>query len=112
MARYQVGELSERIQVVRLNKTEDGQGGFEVDELLIHTLWALVRYKGGNEVFNHESVEAKATTIFVVRNSSGVGIEETDLIRWRGEDFNIRVVLGRGPRRKFLEIEAEKGVAQ
>jgi head-tail adaptor len=112
MAKYQVGELSERIQIIRINKTEDGQGGFKVDELLIHTLWALVRPKSGDEVNVHENLNTTANKIFVVRNHSGLGIEEADLIRWRGNDFNIRAVLDRGPRETFIEIDAESGVAQ
>ena len=112
MFHYRPGELDQRIEIFRQVKTDDGQGGQDVNEVLQYTLWAKVIVKGGTEVVKYEKVEAVATYIFVVRQSKSLVIQDDDIIKWDGVKFNIRSPLQRSPRRMYLEIEAEKGVAQ
>jgi len=112
VATYQIGELDQRIEIFRQVKSDDGQGGFITSDVLQHTLWAHVITKGGGEVFKFEKVEATAVFTFVIRFNSQLGIQEDDFIRWEGVDYNIRAILKKSGRRLYLEIDAERGVAQ
>lgn len=110
MATYRPGELDQRIQILRQVKTPDGQGGFTRVPTLVYTLWALVRFRTGSEVFKNEKVDAPVINVFVVRQAKSLVIEDTDIIRWEGDEYNIRP-MSKGKRKMYLEIEAEKGVA-
>ena len=112
MFKYRPGELDQRIKIFRQVKTDDGQGGFDRSDVLQHTLWAKIIVKGGTEVFKFEKVEGTATYIFVVRQSPSLVIQQDDIIEWQGIKFNIRSPLQMSQRKMYLEIEAEKGVAQ
>lgn len=112
MATYRIGELDQEIEIFRPVETKDGKGGFNTSEVLIHTLDAHVMEKGGGEVFKFEKVEAVASYRFVVRNNDELGILETDIIKWDGDKYNIRFIPKKGLRKLYLEIDAERGVAQ
>jgi SPP1 family predicted phage head-tail adaptor len=112
MATYRIGELDQRIEFYRKVRTPDGQGGFTTSEVLQTTVWALIRATGGNEVFKYEKLEAPASYMFVIRYNSELDIREDDLIKWNGDSYNIRSIQQRSTRRMYLEIVAERGVAQ
>lgn len=106
--RYRPGELDQRIEIIRVTTAADGQGGYTRSESTFKTLWAHVRPRGGREQREHGKVEADATYIFTVRFRSD--LTEKDIIRWNGDDYNIRNLLPRTTRSLYLEIEGERGV--
>mgnify|MGYP000715970185 CR=1 FL=1 len=112
MAKYRPGELDQRIEIIRQVRTDDGRGGHNRTEVVQYTLWALVIVKGGAEVFKYEKVDAVAVYTFVVRNTKSLVINDTDFIKWDGVKYNIRSPLKKSPRKMYLEIEAERGIAQ
>ena len=111
MINYQLGELDQAIDIYRWTQTPDGQGGFTKSGVLQHGLMAHVRHKGGGEQFKFEKVEAIAITTFVIHNL-GLDIREDDYILWDSVQYNIRSMVKTGDRDIFLEIDAERGVAQ
>ncbi|NIQ01588.1 MAG: head-tail adaptor protein [Nitrospinaceae bacterium] len=111
MAKFRIGELDQEIQIYRWVRTPDGQGGFTRSATLQHTLMAKLMSKGGGENFRFEKVEAVATFTFVIRNL-GLDIREDDYILFNGEQYNIRNILNKNTRDLYLQIEAERGVAQ
>ena len=111
MIKYQIGELDQEIGIYRWTKTPDGQGGFTKSPVLQHSLMAKVRHKGGGEQFKFEKVESIAIVTFVIRNL-GLDIREDDYILWQNVQYNIRAQLDTGARDLYLEIDAERGVAQ
>lgn len=112
MAVFRIGELDQSIGIWRPVFTPDGQGGQLRSEVLQHTLMAHVMARGGGENFKYEKIDAPAFTTFVIRNSSNLDIKENDLIKWGGDDYNIRAIQRTGGRSLYLEINAERGVAQ
>lgn len=107
---YAPGELDKRITFKRETRTADRVGGVVVSLTNVATVWAHVRPRTGNESENSSRVEAKSSFLFVIRNRSD--ILESDRITWAGVDYNIRAIMRRGERPLYLEIEAERGVAQ
>lgn len=112
MAKFRPGELDQRIEIIRQVRTDDGRGGHTRAEVVQYTLWAHVITKGGVEVFKYEKIDAVAVYTFVVRNSKSLVINVTDFIKWDGVQYNIRSPLKKSPRKMYLEIDAERGVAQ
>jgi len=107
---YRVDELDQRITFQRQTLTSDGQGGATKSWATLATVWALARARSGTEVAKMARVEATALYLFVVRYRAD--LRESDRIVWGGVNFNIRAINGNSARRLYLEIDAERGVAQ
>lgn len=107
---YRAGELDQRIEIKREALTPDGMGG---DDLALNTLvttWAHVRPLGGSEREDWQQLSAQHAYLFVIRLRTD--LQADDRIVWDGDEYNIRAIKGRGGRAMYLEIEAERGVAQ
>lgn len=108
---YRSGELDQLIDVIRDTDTPDSMGGqSRVPVTIIDDLYARVRPISGSETKKFEKLNAAMTNLFVVRYRTD--ILETDRILWGGEEYNIRALQKAGERRLYLEIYAERGVAQ
>ena len=107
---FRPGELDQRITIMRDVETPDGYGGNTTAPTLIHTLWALVRPISGNEITDYDRINAKAKYLFVVRYP--IDILDSDRIEWEGTSFNIRLRKEPKGRDLYMQIEAERGVAQ
>ncbi len=107
---YNPGEMDQRVSVLREARTDDGMGGASVELTTLFEAWAHVRPRSGTEQFIADRVSAEATYLFVIRYRDTV--RDDDIIQWQGVNYNIRMIQTRGPRKLYLEIEAERGVGQ
>jgi len=108
---YRPDELDQIIQFESEVLTPDGQGGETITRVnTLGDIWAKVKPKSGGERENFDQLQNPFTCVFVVRNRSD--ISEKDLIIWDDEEYNIRSIPKRGSRVLYLEIVAERGVAQ
>lgn len=107
---YTPGELDQRVTFERLSRTPDGQGGNTDAWAAIATVWAHARPRSGKENTQFERVNGEASYLFVVRYRSD--LKDADRVVWGGVAYNIRLINERGTRRLYLEIDAERGVAQ
>lgn len=107
---YRPGELLERIEIKREDLQPDGMGGNVRTVNVLHTVRAHVRPMSGSEKADFDTVTAPHMYLFVVRRLEDVF--EDDRITWRGTDYNIRSISDRGPRSLYLEMMAEREVAQ
>jgi SPP1 family predicted phage head-tail adaptor len=112
MANHRVGELDQRINITRESSAADSMGGGSISLDVIVGAYAKVRAKSGNERVNGDKVEAPANYTFTIRNRSDITIQYNDRISWDGVQYNIRFVRHEGLRALFLELDAERGVAQ
>lgn len=110
MARYRVGELDQRVTFQREVRTDDDMGGYSVEWKDAFTTWAHAHPMSGREREFSDRLNAEASYRFVVRYRTD--FDERDRIMWDGVPYNIRVIATRGRREPFIEIEAERGVAQ
>lgn len=109
---YRVGELTERIQLLRKTATPDGAGGQTVAWLPYADEWAHVRPMSGRERQQAGRTEGSAMYLVVIRARTDV--RENDAIAWGDRNLNIRFPRVRGSRggghnAAWLEIEAELG---
>jgi len=107
---YHPGEMNERIQIIRETRTSDGAGGQTLSLTTLASVWAHVRPRSGREMERFDRVNASAMYLFVIRYRTDV--EESDRILWKGEYYNIRYIAQGTGRALYLEIDAERGVAQ
>ena len=108
--RYRPGELTEPIVIQRETLTSDGMGGNTISIATLHSTRAHVRPLSGRESADFDQLTSHSMYLFVIRRRSD--IQENDRITWRGTQYNIRSIGDRGPRDLYLELTAERGVAQ
>lgn len=107
---YRVGELDQRVTIQRLSTVSDGQGGSTESWADVVTVWAHARPRSGREVVQFDRVNGEHAYMFVIRYRSG--IRESDRLVWQGVNYNIRAINDQSGRKLYLEIDAERGVAQ
>lgn len=108
---YRPGELDKLINILREVRVDDGLGGETVTtEVVVEDLWAHARPRSAKETEGFDRLNASAVYLFVIRYRDD--ILPTDRIEWEGVQYNIRGILTRGGRDLYLELEAERGVAQ
>ena len=107
---FRPGELDQLITINELTLTPDGIGGSTEGWTLKGQVFAHVRPLSGREVTDFDRVNAEARYLFVVRYPAD--IKDCDRIVWDGESFNIRVRKQPKGRDLYMQIEAERGVAQ
>lgn len=107
---YRVGELDQRVAIQRLTLTSDGQGGSIDSWSVLATVWAHARPRGGKESVQFDRVNGEHSYLFVIRYMAD--IRQSDRLVWQGECYNIRAINNRSGRRLYLELDAERGVAQ
>jgi len=104
------GELDQRIAFYDLVETSDDMGGDTVTDTLIDSAWAHVRPLSTREREEYQRVNAEASYVFVIRNRQD--ILEKYSIEWEGVRYNIRGIPQKKKRALYLDIVAERGVAQ
>lgn len=107
---WHIGELDQRITIQRETLDDDGMGGQTVALSTVATVWAKVIARAGRERTQAGRLDAENSYTFVIRLRRDV--RESDRILWDGAQHNIRSVVRQGVREMYLELEAERGVAQ
>lgn len=113
IAREQVGELDQRVELQTQSRVSDGMGGSTVSWVTQDTVWAHVRPLSGGESQRFGGIEATGGYRVAIRNRSDLSINETWRVNWtdRGTTMNIRFVEDGGKRNLYLVLQCEQGVA-
>ena len=104
------GMLTRRISIERLTTTPDALGGFAESWAAIAMPYAHIKPMSGRELVNADKLDALAVSRFVIRYRSD--LRESDRVNYRGTRYNIRSIVNINERDEWLEITAERGVAQ
>lgn len=107
---YQPGQLDKQITIERATKTPDDMSGNVTTWSTLDTVFAKVLTRTGRESEQGGQVEADATYVFVIRYRSD--LKMADRIVFNGQAYNIRFIPDEGGRPTYLEITAQRGVAQ
>lgn len=107
--KWQPGELDQRIAIIRESLSDDGMGGSTVTTATVATVWAKVIARSGRERDQADRLAADAGYTFVIRWRGD--LLESDRLAWRGQEYNIRAIKQDGGRKLYLELDAERGVA-
>ena len=109
----EIGQADQRVTFQRATDAADGVGGTTqtwANFAATPTVWAKVTPRVGREAMEEGRMNAALLATFTVRYRSDV--TELDRIVWRGEAWNIRRIMRKSGRNLWLEIDAERGVAQ
>lgn len=107
---YSPGELDQVVTFKQEVRTGDGMGGDTIALTDVLTCRAHIRIRGGSERDFSDRLNAEATYLVVIRYREG--LNESMRMVWNDESYNIRIIPRTGGRPLYLEIEAERGVAQ
>lgn len=108
---YDFGELREFVTIRRYTETFDTYGAVvRTATSVASNVPAHVRPMSGNETERGQQTEARAMYLVVIRYRSG--LTEKDWIVWRGAEYGIRLIMDRGPRSQFIELQVERGTPQ
>lgn len=111
VARYEIGELDQRVELQKEVRTPDNMGGFTSEWVTEDTVWAHVRPLRGSERDQADRTQAEGGYMVVIRWRGDV--TEAWRIRWVNRDriFNIRFIQDGGQRDLYLPMEVEAGVS-
>lgn len=107
---FRPGELDQLITIEEFIKVSDGMGGNETTWQSKGDIFALVRPLSGRENVDFERVQGEARYLFVVRFPADI-VDENRIL-WEGDYYNIRLRKKPKGRELYMQIEAERGVAQ
>lgn len=102
--------LDQQVQVERLSRTPDGQGGYAETWTVVYTPFAQVTPTAGGEQVRGERVAAEAGYEVVIHAVDAPDLTEVDRLVWDGVRLNIR----RAPpaqRSVWRYLDCDRGVA-
>lgn len=108
-----IGQADQRVTLQRFAETADGIGGTTqawANFAATPSVWAKVTPRVGKEGMEEGRMNASLMATFTIRYRSDV--TELDRIIWRGEAWNIRRIMRKSGRNLWLDVDAERGVAQ
>lgn len=105
-----IGQADQRVTLQRKATTADGIGGQTEAWAGIGTVWAKVTPRIGREAMEGGRMNASAMATFTIRYRAD--LTELDRLIWRGEAWNIRRIMRVSGRGLWLDVDAERGVAQ
>jgi len=108
--KWMPGELDQRITIRRETLADDGMGGSTVSLADVATVWAKAIARSGREREYSDRLNAEGSYTFVIRWRND--IRESDRILWNSVQYNVRAISQDGGRKMYLELDAERGVAQ
>lgn len=108
----QIGDLRERITILRMVKGEpDGGGGWlPAKKVEVARVWAKCTPISGRERVDARAVQATAMYRVTIRRRTDM--TEADWIEWNGERMNIRFLPRVSSKESFMTLDAEMGVME
>lgn len=106
------GRLDQIVTFENRVAVPDGVGGMDYawsEVAKDACVWAAVVARGAREAMDQDRMSAAGVYRFTIRDRCD--IDETCRIIWQSEAYNVRAVHRTGGRKLYLEIDAERGVA-
>lgn len=99
----QAGELNRRIQIIRVEATQDADGFYSgVREELIHGCWAKVSFISGTEMVKANADFGEVKARFLIRYTTKP-IDRKMFVRYEGREYEITYINDYAGR-KYMEI--------
>ena len=108
------GSMDRRVSFYGRTVTESAPGVAHSGWSLISTVWGRLTPQSGREQVESGRLEASTPATLVIRwSASAASLDATDKATIDGVDYQIRSVFVREvPRRSYIEMVVERGVAQ
>lgn len=104
------GDLDQPIEFYRPVSVPDGRGGYSYEPQKYDADWAYVSTGSGGETEDHDRKESRNRATFKIRFRDD--LKATDLILFGGVFYNILYLPSIPDRSMYMDIDAERGVAQ
>jgi len=104
-----IGRLRHRLTLEQEMPSADGGGGYALAWTTVATLWAAIEPIAGREQLQAMQLASPVTHRVIIRHRPGVGAGMR--ARLGSRLFNIRAVIDRDERRRYLDLLCEEGVA-
>lgn len=105
-----IGKLDQRITLQAQTATPDGIGGVTQGWVTIGTVWARAGAVRASEAMAEGRMNAEAQVRFTIRARGD--LTERHRIIWRGVAYNIRGIPLPQTRALYMDVIADRGVAQ
>lgn len=102
--------LNEQISIYRKSQVKQSDGRLVTTRVLVATEFAKTYPRNGGERNQADQTQATLAYRFWIHQRSD--LLESDVIVWRGVDYNIRAIADNGTLEPYMYIDAERGVAQ
>lgn len=103
-----LGKMRHKIQFESRDKTSDGAGGFSSSWDEAKEVWAHMKPASMRENFRGMKISEETSYEFTIRYQTGISAGQR--IKYNDRIFNVKSVLNRDERDKYLDILAEEGV--
>lgn len=100
------GKYNKKIEIVKVEKVEDGQGFKKDIETSILTTFANVKVPSGYTLILNNTDFEKATTNFTIRKPKSKSVERNMLICYKGKQYSIEYI--RELETQELELQAKE----
>lgn len=99
------GKLNKRIMILRKMEQVDSEGYLAppISPEVVHTCWAQYTQTSGTEMVKSNADFGEAKVRFLIRHT-GRPIDRKMIVRYAGEDYEIRYINGYGDSHEYLEI--------
>lgn len=104
------GKLRERVTLQAETQTPDGAGGYSLGWSDVATVWASVKPMRGKESLESMQVRDVQPYEVMIRYNSAVTVTPKHRLSWNGKLLNIRSVVNRDMRDKYLMLHCEEGI--
>lgn len=98
-----VGELNQRIQILRLDRTETMDGYEEETETVVLNCWAKASQSSGSELVKANADFGEEKVRFLIRWTRKA-IDRKMIVRYGGSRYEIEYINDYGGGRQYLEI--------
>jgi len=98
-----VGNMRERVTLLRQEGTPDGYGGFEYTYIEVATVWARVEPVKADEQFIAGGIQSITDVLVHIRHRDDV--VPTWRLEWQGRQFNITGITNLDERTRFLVLD-------
>lgn len=103
------GQLNRKVEIYRLVRTSDGQGGETEAPSLVASPWARLTPKSGSEKVHADRLDAHGLSSVVIRYRDD--LDESMYLVYRSRNYQIRSIINVEEADEWTELTIERGVA-
>lgn len=99
-----IGELCERIDIKREERTTDGMGGWTVKDTTVATVWAGVRAPASRDgILAGADAEIRTHIVRIRQSATTMTVQINDVVIWRTFRLIIKAIRPEG--REWLDLD-------
>jgi len=99
-----IGELNDKVDIKREERTTDGMGGWTVSDQTVATVWAGVRVPASKDgIIAGADAETRTHVVRIRQSTTTMTVQINDVVLWRG--FRLIVKALRPDGREWIDLD-------